>query len=284
MTASRSDGPALVPLEDVRAKYREKAIERGINPRDVDLLLSDLLGRPVTWVYAHGEELVDPAPLRALLARRFCGEPLQYVRGHCEFYGREFAVDRRVLIPRPETEMLVDETLRRAPRGGKVLDLGTGSGCIALTIERERPDLAVLSVDVSPGALAVAAANRRRLGSRAWLAASDLMASLRAPFDVIVSNPPYIPESEYNGLQKEVLLFEPRLALTPGREGTEIVERILRDAHRCLAPGGVLMIEVGYGQEEAVRSLAQRERWSVDSFLPDLAGIPRVVVLSAHGE
>lgn len=283
MTASRSEPPTLEPLQTVRSKYRETAIQRGVNPRDVDLLLSDLLGRPLTWLFAHGEEEVDPAPLRALLARRFAGEPLQYVRGKCEFFGREFVVDRRVLIPRPETELLIEAAMERAPRGGRVLDIGTGSGCIPITMERERPDLRVLSVDVSIDALALASGNRSRLESNARFAASDLLSAIRAEFDVIVSNPPYIPEAEYNGLQREVLLFEPRVALTPGRKGTEIVERIMRDAHRCLTARGSLLMEVGYGQEAAVRAIAEREGWNVDAFLPDLAGIPRVVVSSRHG-
>lgn len=283
MTGRQTDGPHLEPLEIVRARYREKALERGINPRDVDLFLSDILGKPLSFLHAHGETPVDAAPLRALLARRLCGEPLQYVRGKCEFYGREFAVDQRVLIPRPETELLVETALARAPRKGRVLDIGTGSGCIAVTIERERPDLKVVSVDLSVGALAVAGRNRRVLGSRATMVASDLMSSLRGRFDVIVSNPPYIPEREYNTLQKEVRLFEPRMALTPGREGTEIVAKIMCTAHAFITPAGTLMMEVGYGQEAAVRELAAREHWAVDAFLPDLAGIPRVVVLSAHG-
>ncbi|HEX7829666.1 MAG TPA: peptide chain release factor N(5)-glutamine methyltransferase [Thermoanaerobaculia bacterium] len=272
------------PLEDVRSRHREDALQRGINPRDVDLLLSDLLGRTPAWMFAHGDELIDPAPLLPLLARRYNGEPLQYIRGTTEFYSRTFAVDDRVLIPRPETELLVEAALERAPRNGRVIDIGTGSGCIAITIERERPDLFVVSVDRSVDALAVATKNRRALDSRARLAASDLLSSVRGTFDVIVSNPPYVPLGEYEELAVEVRIHEPRIALTPGPLGTEIIERLLDESHALLAPRGHVILEVGYGQEDAIRAIAKSQRYAVDAFLPDLAGIPRVVVLSEHAE
>jgi release factor glutamine methyltransferase len=271
-------------LDVIRARHREYALQHGFNPRDVDLLLSDLLGRSPSWLFAHGDELVDAAPLLPLLARRYMGEPLQYIRGHTEFYSRTFHVDKRVLIPRPETELLVEAALERAPRNGRVIDIGTGSGCIPITIERERPDLFVVSVDRSVDALAVAALNRRALGSRVHLAASDLLSSVHGVFDVIVSNPPYVPLGEYEHLAVEVRIHEPRMALTPGPRGTEIIERLLLEAHPLLAPRGTVLLEVGYGQEEAIRTLAAELRYDVDAFLPDLAGIPRVVVLSAHAE
>lgn len=271
-------------LDELRAHRREDALRRGINPRDVDLLLSDLLGQSPAWLYAHGDTLVDPAPLDARLARRYAGVPLQYIRGHTEFYSRDFLVDERVLIPRPETELLVEAALERAPRSARVVDVGTGSGCIALTLERERSDLAVLGVDRSAAALAVANANRIRIQSGAALAASDLLSAVRGTFDLIVSNPPYVPFAEYEKLAVEVRVHEPRMALTPGPRGTEIIERILDEAHARLAPRGLVILEVGYGQEEEIRALAGRKRYHVDAFLPDLAGIPRVVVLSAHAE
>ena len=271
-------------LDELRAHRREDALRRGIHPRDVDLLLSDILGTSLSYLYAHGELMVDPAALDARLARRYAGVPLQYIRGHTEFYSRDFAVDERVLIPRPETELLVEAALERAPPNGSVVDIGTGSGCIAISIERERPDLRVLSIDRSVAALAVAHRNRRRLGSRVELAASDLLGSVCGTFDLIVSNPPYVPFGEYEQLEVEVRIHEPRMALTPGPRGTEIIERILDEAHARLAPRGMIILEVGYGQEEAVRTLAGVKRWHVDAFLPDLAGIPRVVVLSAHAE
>lgn len=274
----------MARLEDVRSRLRDQALDRGINPRDVDLLLSDLLGRPVTWILACGETELDPAEIEALLARRYSGEPLQYIRGRTEFYSREFRVDSRVLIPRPETELAVDVVLERAPHGGRVVDIGSGSGCIAITIERERPDLQVLSVDRSVEALAVATANARRLESRTRFAASDVLTSTRGTFDVIVSNPPYIPLAEYRELAIEVRIHEPEIALTPGEHGTEIIERILEESRERLNSGGSIVLEVGYGQEAAMREAAERHRYAVDAFLPDLAGIPRIVVLSKHGQ
>ncbi|HEV7237652.1 MAG TPA: peptide chain release factor N(5)-glutamine methyltransferase [Thermoanaerobaculia bacterium] len=268
----------------MRASRRDDALRHGINPRDVDLLLSDLLGHSVAYLYAHGELLADSAPLDARLARRYAGEPLQYIRGHTEFYSRDFLVDKRALIPRPETELLVEAAIERAPANGSVVDIGTGSGCIAISIERERSDLHVLSVDRSVEALALASTNRARLESRVMLATSDLLESVRGTFDVIVSNPPYVPLAEYEQLAVEVRIHEPRIALTPGPHGTEIIERILDEAHARLEPRGCVILEVGYGQEEAIRTLAAAKRYDVEEFLPDLAGIPRVVVLSAHAQ
>jgi release factor glutamine methyltransferase len=272
-------------LEDVRFHFREDALQRGINPRDVDLLLSDLLDRPLSWLSANDDTEIDTAPLEALLARRYSGEPLQYIRQRTEFYSREFYVDDRVLIPRPETELLVEAALERAPHNGRVIDIGSGSGCIAITIERERPDLRVVSVDRSVDALAVAAINRARLHSRVRLAASDLLSAIREAFDVIVSNPPYVPLHEYEELAVEVRIHEPRIALTPGPSGMEIIDRIFDQARLLLAPGGHLLLEVGYGQEATLRDLARAKGFDVDAFLPDLAGIPRVVVSSLrHGQ
>ena len=270
-------------LGDLRARLREEALERGVNPRDVDLLLSDILQKPMSFLVAHDEVLVERASIEALLARRYAGEPLQYIRRRTEFYGREFYVDDRVLIPRPETELLVEAVLERAGRDAHVLDIGAGSGCIGITLDLEREDLRVCSVDRSIEALAVADLNRRRLASGVALAASDIMNSIRGDFDIIVSNPPYVPLEEYESLATEVRIHEPRMALTPGPRGTEIIERILDDAPCVLAPHGSVLMEVGYGEESAVRALATEKKYDIDAFLPDLAGIPRIVVLSRHG-
>jgi len=231
------------------------------------VLLADALGRSVAWLFAHGDAEVDEHVIDEQVRRRAAGEPLQYIRGRCDFYGREFLVDERVLIPRPETEILVEQAIKRAPRGARVVDVGTGSGCIAISLALERPDLRVIGVDISVAALAVAKRNRDRLGARVAFAASDLLAGVRN-IDLIVSNPPYIPAADIETLQTEVKDNEPRGALTPGPRGTEVIEKLL-------AAGIPAIIEIGYGQRESLQ---------VDEAIPDLAGIPRVVVSSArHG-
>lgn len=268
-------------LDAVRARHRHEALRRGLNPRDVDVLLADLTGQTLAWVIAHGDQRVDAAPLESSLARRYAGEPLQYIRGKADFYSREFLVDDRVLIPRPETELVVEAAVDRAPRKGRVVDIGTGSGCIAISIERERPDLRVLGVDVSIGALAVASANRSRLQSHARIAASDILGSVGGQFDLVVSNPPYIAQREMAILQTEVRDHEPMIALTPGPAGTEVIERILDDARRVLAAEGLVIMEIGFGQETLLRELAAAKSYTVERFIDDLAGIARVIVLSA---
>ena len=252
----------------MRAKYRDRP-----DHRDVDLLISDLIGRSVAWVVAHGDESIDDARLDPLLRRRLAGEPLQYIRGRAEFFGHELYVDDRVLIPRPETELLVEAAIQRAPRGARVIDIGTGSGCIAVSLQRARPDLRVFATDVSIGALAVA----RRNGATK-LIASDVLSAIRADFDVVLANPPYIAAADVEQLQTEVRDYEPRVALTPGPRGTEIIERVLRRVG-----GAMVMMEIAMGQEDAVRALASANRLHVDEVIDDLAGIPRVVILSAHG-
>src|ERR1044071_8852039 len=251
----------MTRIAELRARHH------GVDPRDVDVLLADALGRSVAWLFAHGDAEVDDGIIEERVRRRRAGEPLQYIRGRCDFYGREFLVDGRVLIPRPETEILVEQAIARVPRGARVVDVGTGSGCIAVTLALERPDLRVFGTDISVAAIAVAKQNRDRLGAQVSFAASDLLAAVHR-IDYIVSNPPYIPAADIDTLQTEVRDHEPRNALTPGPRGTEVIERLLNSGLPCI-------LEVGYGQAEQLQ---------VDEAIPDLAGIPRVVVSSArHG-
>jgi release factor glutamine methyltransferase len=233
----------------------------------------------VSWLIAHGDDEIDPKPLEALLQRRYTGEPLQYIRGRTEFYSREFIVDSRVLIPRPETEILVETALAELAHGARVIDVGTGSGCIAVTMERERPDLQVFAVDMSVDALAVAVMNRQRLGSSVRFAASNVLDAIDGKFDLVVSNPPYIPLADVATLEPQVRDFEPRMALTPGPRGTETIEHIFRAAGRAR-----VILEIGFGQEVAVREVAEAQQFIVENVISDLAGIPRVVVSSPrHG-
>jgi release factor glutamine methyltransferase len=229
----------------------------------------------VSYVLAHGEQVVHTAPIHAAMRRRAAGEPLQYIRGKTEFFGREFRVDDRVLIPRPETEILVETAIERIERGARVVDIGTGSGNIAATLALERPDLRVIATDVSAGALAVASQNTAK---RVTLVASDLLAAFVEDFDWIVSNPPYIPAGDLEALAPEVRDYEPRVALTPGPAGTEVIARILDQAGRAR-----VILEIGFGQSDAVRDLAAAHHFNADELRNDLAGIPRVIVLSRHG-
>jgi release factor glutamine methyltransferase len=244
-----------------------------VNPRDVDVLLSDILGQPLTYLLSHGETPADRTPLDAALRRRFAGEPLQYIRGKTEFFGRDFYVDDRVLIPRPETEILVETAIEHIERGARVVDIGTGSGCIAVTLALERPDLRLIATDVSVAALAAASRN-----GRLTFVASDTLSAFVRDFDWIVSNPPYIPADEVELLATEVRDHEPRAALTPGPLGSEMVNRILDQAGRAR-----VILEIAFGQEHTVRDIAAQHHFQVDEVRNDLAGIPRVIVLSRHG-
>jgi release factor glutamine methyltransferase len=267
-------------LADVRARHRDQAMRRGFSPRDVDLLLSDLLQQPLSYLIGHDDAAVDSIAVERLMNRRYAGEPVQYIRGKTEFFSRQFHVDDRVLIPRPETEILVETAIARAPRGARVIDIGTGSGCIAISIERTRPDLRVLGADISIGALAVAAKNRLALQSRVQLIASDLFEAIGGTFDLVVSNPPYIAAAEFETLATEVRDHEPRVALTPGARGTEVIERLLNTVRDRLAPNGTVIMEIGYGQARAVREIAEARGFAVERFVQDLAGIPRVAVIA----
>ena len=260
-------------IDALRARLRAQ----GADPRDVDLLIAEVTGNSRAWVLAHGDETIDPAPVEALVARRLAGEPLQYIRGRCDFFGRQYVVDDRVLIPRPETELLVETAILRAPHGARVVDVGAGSGCVAISLERARTDLHVVAVDVSVAALAVATRNARAHRAHVRFAASDVLDSLRGSFDVIVSNPPYIAAGDLAALQTEVRDHEPRLALTPGPSGTEIIERIFDAAGDAL-----VILEIGFGQAEAVCAVAASRGFAVDEIRSDLAGIPRIVISSRH--
>ena len=269
-------------IRDLRAKGRIETASRGMNPRDVDLLLADAAGQDSLWVLAHDDESLDDesaSEFEARLARRLGGEPLQYIRGHCGFYGRDFLVDRRVLIPRPETELLVEAALARVPSGARILDIGTGSGCIAATIALERSDCHVLATDLSLDALLVARGNAHRLGAEIELALGDGLEPVRGPVDLIVSNPPYVPASDLEGLQVEVRGHEPRVALTPEGDGLGVIRALILESPRRLQPDGALLMEIGFNQHDAVREMALDAGWRSIEIRDDLAAIPRVVVL-----
>lgn len=269
-------------IRETRTALRAEAEAAGLNPRDVDVLLADALGRPLPWIIAHDDESLSDdavATIRRGIARRRAGEPLQYIRGRCEFYGREFLVDDRVLIPRPETEILVEAVVDRLPRGARVIDVGSGSGAIAITIALERPDARVVAVDVSLAALAVTRRNAGRLGARLVLVGGDVLAPLRGAVDAVVSNPPYVPSTDVLTLQREVRDWEPHVALSPGAEGLELVRRLIAQARAALPPESFLAMEVGFSQAQLVAGLARDAGFESSELIDDLAGIPRIVVV-----
>jgi release factor glutamine methyltransferase len=259
---------------------------------DARALLSFTLARDHAFLVAHSDDELEPSALalfRARVARRAAGEPLQYITGRQEFYGLDFEVNAAVLIPRPETELLVEtalELLRAADAAPLVCDVGTGSGCIPVALLHERPDARAYGLDISPAALAVAARNAARHGaaSRLTLLVSDCFDALNAEaraqtFTLITSNPPYIAESDLAGLQREVREHEPRIALTPGGDGLSVIRRLVAEAPRFLDEGGHLLLEIGYDQHEAVARLVDKNVWTLLDIRRDLQGIPRVVVL-----
>jgi release factor glutamine methyltransferase len=237
---------------------------------------ADLLARPETPVFAPAY-----AQFAEWVGRRAMGEPLAYLVGEAEFRGRVFQVSPAVLIPRPETEVLIEQALEKmrdlpAPR---VLDLGTGSGIVAISLALECPAASVTAADISPAALQVAANNAGRLGARVEFVESDWLSALAGrQFDLIVSNPPYVAEGDPH-LELNGLPFEPRLALTDreaGGNGLACIRRIVAAAPAHLVPGGWLLFEHGYDQGEASRNLLHDAGFKAASTLPDLAGIDRV--------
>ncbi len=256
------------------------------SPREGALLLGHVLGATEVELLAHGERALTEAEwseFRALLDRRIAAEPVAYLTGGREFYGRLFATDRRALIPRPETEHLIELTLDLdLPADARVLDIGTGTGCIALTLALERPRWRVTAVDRSHGALALARENAARhgAGNRLGLALTDLASGL-APrsFDLVVSNPPYIAASEIPALSPEITDYEPHSALlSAGDDGTRLTGRLLDSLADC-RPGTPVAVEIGAGRLGPVSRLAAARGFSVERVVDDYASIPRVVLL-----
>lgn len=250
------------------------------SPRlEAQLLAGHVLRLNRSWMLAHPEHEMNELAGETLLQRRERHEPLAYILGKREFFGRDFRVTPAVLIPRQDTEILVETALALSLPAAAVLDIGVGSGAIAITLKLERPAWAVTGVDISEAALEVARDNAADLGADVRFVLSDgFEALLGESFDLIVTNPPYIGREEK--LAKEVGEFEPALALFADEKGLAFYRRLALEAARYLNDGGQLMMEVGYRQADLVRELFEREGWTHLETVKDLSGIERVVVVT----
>jgi release factor glutamine methyltransferase len=244
-----------------------------------EVLLTHALGRERSYLYGHPEEeLTELAWIHygRYLYERLQGKPTQYITRRQEFYGRDFRVTPDVLIPRPETEHVIEVAKSYCGAGGRVVDVGCGSGAIAVTLALETP-ADVWATDLSDRALRVATENSQRLSASVKFILCDLLSALRsASFDVVASNPPYVPEADAPGLQREVRDWEPRLALFAGPTGLEVYERLVAEAARVLRPSGHLVVELGYHSLEPVRRMLA-SGWTDLRVTDDLAGLPRVL-------
>ncbi|HSU24385.1 MAG TPA: peptide chain release factor N(5)-glutamine methyltransferase [Pyrinomonadaceae bacterium] len=248
-------------------------------------LMAFALKKNRTFLIAHPEyelSISEEDALAKIVTRRAAREPLQYITGVQEFYGLEFEVTPDVLIPRPETEMVVEAAIDAlaAVKDPGFCEVGVGSGCIAESILHNVIAATAIGLDVSLAAIAVARRNAERLGvaGRIEFRESDVFGSLgRERFELIASNPPYVPGEDVDGLQEEVRDFEPHVALTDGNDGLSIIRRIVTGSPQFLTAGGVLLVEIGFNQSRAVEGMFDRGIWKTLEFLPDLQGIPRLV-------
>ena len=265
----------------------------GINePRlDAGLLMSHVIGRDRAFMVAHSEAAITEQQLRQFeefVARRAAGEPLQYITGHQEFFKLDFEVTADVLIPRPETELIVEAVSELVDADTQLTfaDIGTGSGCLVISILNEFPHARAIAIDTSEQALQVAQRNAQQHGvaDRLRLVQSDLFAAVPVNdlFDLIVSNPPYVSEDEMDRLQREVQC-EPRSALVGGPDGLAVILRLIRDAPGHLRAGGNLVFEFGINQDQKIQELVDREVWKVLEIRRDLQGIPRTMMLQKKG-
>jgi release factor glutamine methyltransferase len=250
------------------------------------------LGQDRTFIISHSDEEVNDDVLyrfRSLVERRSAGEPLQYITGHQEFFCLDFDVSPDVLIPRPETELLVETASKLIPAKTDpilMVDVGTGSGCITISLLHQRPGWRSVAIDLSPEAIAVAKHNAQKHGVENrihFVVADSLDGLIQQPiFDLIVSNPPYVAEAAMTGLQREVRDYEPRLALTPGGDGLKVIRKLLNQSGPMLKTGGHLLLEIGFDQREAVENLVDLRTWELIDIYQDLQGIPRTVTLRKH--
>ena len=286
--------PPAVRILDVINKTTTYFEKQGIeSPRlTIELLLAHLLKKKRLDLYLEFERELDEATLaklREMVKRRAAGEPLQYITGETEFCGLKLMVDKRVLIPRPETELLVETVVRRLKvtdssesRPYRIVDVGTGSGCITIALAKKLPNAEIAALDVSQDALEVARGNAalHQIEKKVRFLESDLLDALPDSFaaDAIVSNPPYIADGELAKLPKEVRDFEPVRALAAGEDGLKVIRRLVMNARRVLSPSGFMALELGAGQRQAVEELFGQQGYEVAEVEKDLQGHERVIV------
>ena len=264
----------------------EFALKDGPHPesarRNAELLLTHTLKKSRAWLVAHAEEELSgeqDANYTALVSLRRKGEPIQYITGETEFYGLPFRVTPEVLIPRPETEHLVEKVIELAARfqQPRIVDVGTGSGAIAVALAHECFFAVMTAIDISSRALAIAEENAKRSGASIRFLEGDLLAPVAGEcFEIVVSNPPYVPSGDRATLSVEVREHEPALALFAGDDGLDVYRRLIPAAFVALIPGGYVALEIGYGQSKAITELLARSGFEQIEFVPDLQGIPRV--------
>lgn len=269
-------------MENAAKLAAAQALDSNSARLEAQYLLQHVLNKPRAWLLAHFEETLNPgqqAEYDLLLQRRMQGEPAAYIMGEREFFGHKFKVTPATLIPRPETELLVEQALQRIPQRQpcRVLDLGAGSGAIALSIAHDRPEAEIVAVDASTAALAVAKENAGRLNiGNAIFVHSDWYAALgQQRYHLIASNPPYVASADEH-LQQGDLRFEPATALASGADGLQDIRRIVAEAPAHLEPGGWLLLEHGYDQAASVRALLQGAGMTEIFSMRDLSGIERV--------
>ncbi|HXW04773.1 MAG TPA: peptide chain release factor N(5)-glutamine methyltransferase [Vicinamibacterales bacterium] len=270
------------------AAARQALIGAGLSAEDAAIDAAVLARHALGWdrasLLARGRESAPPAfdeVYAQLIRRRTAREPVALITGSREFWGLDFRVSSGVIVPRPETELVVEQALACARDAGsrRLVDVGTGSGCLAVALASELPGARVLAIDTSLEALRVAARNARRHGvaDRVHLVQATLLEAVGAPVDLIVSNPPYVPDTET--LPPEVARYEPPEALFAGPDGLDVLRALISSAPARLAPGGRFIVEFGFGQRAAVESLARAAGWSRVGFVNDLQDIPRVAVM-----
>jgi release factor glutamine methyltransferase len=282
----------MAPLLHERlARARRALVAAGVDDgeaaADAEVLARHVLGWDRAQLLTHGGDPLpssfDPA-FENLLARRVAREPMAYITGRREFWGRNFDVTPAVLIPRPETEIIIEvaiEESRRGRRFSTIVDVGTGSGCLAVTLALEFPDASVVATDISADALQVAQKNAalHDVEPRIRFIECNLLDRVEGRADLIVANPPYVSSTDEGHLQPEVERYEPHAALFAGPDGLDVIARLLSTAPDHLAAEGLLVIEFGFGQEAAVSNRAEAAGWDTMRIVPDLQGIARTAVL-----